>query len=659
MAILQNYCMGVNRNLRRLAFIVLLLLQPAGSLALAAATSARLSGVESLSIQSLSLQAQQQQLGLQPGWLNLLHYKKNLWGGLQSQADDARFYLSADGAHDPQAELLASLRGFFARPEHNQPHQHAQCRFPARLAWLDQQLNFSADLPEVNCESFERWQQQWQASRITLLFPGMYLANPASMFGHTFIRFDQPGRSVLLSPTLSYAAAHDESDSLLLFSLKGIFGAYPGRFAMQPYYQTLREYSDIEQRDIWEYPLNLSDEESQQLIRHLWEVREIKFDYFFFRENCAFRLLALLDVAREGINMSLNTHPLYAIPVDTVRDVQQAGLIASRHYRPARHSKLLQMSQQMSKSARQSALDLAEGRMQIDQLAKQTGTHQLDPQQQAKALELASELLVDNNTASDLGSERQLALLSARSYLPADVSSNFEFRATPPETSHASARWQLSVGEYEQRRFYEIGLRPSFHDDLDPLDGFASGVSISALDTRLRWYEESQQLEFESLDVFTMRSLVPVEPWAQPLSRKISLQINRQRINQPTKRQWAHLLQAQFGLGYARQLQPVLFYALLNTQLDYSGQLQDNYAWYAGLDTGALMTFKFRNLSGQLQLQYQSLYQLTGHPGDVDKLQLGVQFNLARQQAVRLEYKQHKQVQLSDDKVQLSYLYYF
>jgi len=657
--ILQNYCRGVNKNLRRLAFIVLLLLQPTGSLALAAATTAPASGVESLSIQSLSIQVQQLQLGLQPGWLNLLHYKKNLWGGLQSQADDARFYLSAKGAHDPQAELLANLRGFFVRPEHNQHHQHAQCRFPARLAWLDRQLDFSADLPEVNCETFERWQQQWQASQITLLFPGMYLANPASMFGHTFIRFDQPGRSELLSPTLSYAAAHDESDSLLLFSLKGIFGAYPGRFSMQPYYQTLREYSDIEQRDIWEYPLNLTDEESQQLIRHLWEVREIKFDYFFFRENCAFRLLALLDVAREGINMSLNTHPLYAIPVDTVRDVQQAGLIASRHYRPARHNKLLQMSQQMSKSARQSALDLAEGRMRIDQLAKQTGSQQLDPQQQAAALELASELVEHSNTASDMGSERQLELLAARSYLPADVSSHFEFRAIPPETSHASARWQLSVGEYEQRRFYEIGLRPSFHDDLDPPDGFASGVSISALDTRLRWYEESQQLELESLDIFSMRSLLPVEAWAQPLSRKISLQLNRQRINQPINSQWAHLLQAQFGMGYARQLKPVLLYVLLETQLDYSGRLQQNYAWYAGLDAGALMTFKFRNLRGQLQLQYQSFYQLAGHPGDVEELQLGVQFNLAKQQAVRIEVQQRKQTQFTEDAAQLSYLYYF
>lgn len=640
MGILQNYCRGVNRNLRRLAFIVLLLLQSAGSMALAATAQAM------PVLESLQLQAQQLQLGLQPGWLNLLHYKKNLWGGLQSQADDARFYLSADGAHDPQAELLANLRDFFARPEPNQYHLHAQCRFPARLAWLDRQLDFSADLPQVNCESFEQWQRQWQSSRITLLFPGMYLANPASMFGHTFIRFDQPGRSELLSPTLSYAADHDETDSLLLFSLKGIFGAYPGRFSMQPYYQTLREYSDIEQRDIWEYSLNLTAQESEQLIRHLWEVRDIKFDYFFFRENCAFRLLALLDVAREGINMSLNTHPLYAIPVDTVRDVQQAGLIASRRYRPARNNKLLQMSQQMSASARQVALDLAEGQMQSDELSQQ-----LDGQQQVKALEFAAELIEETNGSS----EQSLRILAVRSRLPEAVSSNFEFSSIPPETSHDSARWQLSVGEHEQRRFYEIGLRPSFHDDLDPPDGFARGVSISALDTRLRWYEDNQQLEFESLDIFTMRSLMPIQPWSMPLSRKISFQLNRQLINS----QWAHLLQAQLGMGYARQLQTLLLYGLLNTQLDYSGRLQDNHAWYAGLDVGALMTFKYQNFSGQLQLQYQSLYQLAGQPGDIEQLQLGVQFNLSSQQAVRLEFKQGKQAQLSDDTVQLSYLYYF
>lgn len=644
MGILQNYCRGVNRNLCQLGFIVLLSMQFSGTKALAE----ELQPVAVL--ESLRLQAQQQQLGLQPGWLNLLHYKKNLWGGLHSQADDARFFLSAEGAHDPQAELLANLRGFFARPEHNQHHLHAQCRFPARLVWLDRQLNFSADLPRVNCEAFQQWQQQWQASQITLLFPGMYLANPASMFGHTFIRFDQAGRSELLSPTLSYAAAHDETDSLLMFSLKGIFGAYPGRFSMQSYYQTLREYSDIEQRDIWEYSLNLTTQESEQLIRHLWEVRDIKFDYFFFRENCAFRLLALLDVAREGINMSLNSHPLYAIPVDTVRDVQQAGLIATRHYRPARHNKLLQMSQQVSQVTRQSALDLSSGQMQVDELPQR-----LERQQQAEALELASELLAETKD----GSERQMQILAARSRLPENVSSQFEFSATPPETSHDSARWQISMGKVEQRRYYEVGLRPSFHDDLDPLDGFAPGVSISALDARLRWYEDNRQLEFESLDIFTMRSLVSVEPWNRPLSRKISFQLNRQRINQPVNRQWAKLLQTQFGMGYARKLKPVLLYMLLETQLDYSGRLQKNYTWYAGLDAGALMLFNYWNLSGQLQLQYKTMYQLAGHPGDLEQLQFGMQFNLAKQQAVRLEYQQHKWARFNEETAQLSYLYYF
>lgn len=597
-------------------------------------------------LESLRLQAQQQQLGLQPGWLNLLHYKKNLWGGLQGQADDARFYLSADGAHDPQAELLANLRGFFVRPLHNKHQQHAQCRFPARLAWLDRQLDFSADLPQVNCETFEQWQQQWQASRITLLFPGMYLANPASMFGHTFIRFDQAGRSDLLSPTLSYAAAHDETDSLLLFSLKGIFGAYPGRFSMQPYYQTLREYSDIEQRDIWEYTLNLTAQEREQLIRHLWEIRDIKFDYFFFRENCAFRLLALLDVAREGINMSLNTHPLYAIPVDTVRDVQQAGLIATRHYRPARHNKLLQMSQQVSKMTRQSALDLSRGQMQPDELPQQ-----LEQQQQAEALELASELLAETNDAS----ERQMQIQAARSRLPGDVSSQFEFSAIPPETSHGSARWQISMGEVEQQRFYEVGLRPSFHDDLDPLDGFARGVSISALDTRLRWYEDNQQLEFESVDIFTMRSLVPIQPWVQPVSRKISLQLNRQNLNADR----VSVVQAELAVGYAWQMDALMLYALFASGLDYATEIDSNYSAYLGLETGVIWPFKSALLDGQLMLEYQTLQSVLGGEGDIENIQSAVQVNLSSQHALRLRYDKNAYKNTNNTHISLSYFYYF
>ena len=92
-------------------------------------------------------------------------------------------------------------------------------------------------------------------------------------------------------------------------------------------------------RDIWEYPLNLTPTETKRIIRHLWELQNIEFDYYFFDENCSYRLLELLEVARPDIELT-DEYILTAIPVDTVRSIKRAGLIQDVDYRPSQATQL-------------------------------------------------------------------------------------------------------------------------------------------------------------------------------------------------------------------------------------------------------------------------------------------------------------------------------
>ena len=71
------------------------------------------------------------------------------------------------------------------------------------------------------------------------------------------------------------------------FALKGLTGLYPGTLSSSPYYAKVREYSDMESRDVWEYRLNLTPDETRQLLRHAWEIGATRFDYWFFDENCS------------------------------------------------------------------------------------------------------------------------------------------------------------------------------------------------------------------------------------------------------------------------------------------------------------------------------------------------------------------------------------
>jgi uncharacterized protein DUF4105 len=639
--ILQKYWLWVNKNLS-LLYIILLFTPPAVK-----------SEVQIAPVEAVIERATDMRLADQLPWLNLLHYKSPLLGERASQVDDADFFLAENGAHNAQAELEADLRGFFS----TQASAHPRCIFPARFHWLDRQLNLLELLPDIECTQFNRWKDKFDAQTVTLLFPGMHLENPASMFGHTFIRFDRADNNHLLSYTLSYAASYDESDHVLVYSWKGITGGYPGKFYLEAYFETLQEYSDIEQRDIWEYKLNLTQEEIGQLIRHLWEVQGVYFDYFFFRENCSYRLLALLDVAREDINMSIDTHPLYAIPVDTVRDIEKAGLIVERNYRPSTHNKIEQMTEQVGEDAAQAAIKMTHSSgMENKQLIKKIA-QPFPLKQQAKILQLADEILSQNKKLSADEADLQLEILSARSDLPVTQQDiEFNYRAIAPEQSHASARWQMSAGEREQQRFYEIGLRPAFHDLLDVSKGFINGASISVLETKLRWYQQQETLKLQSLNFFSLESITPVKPWATPLSRKISFKIKQRDINsieQITE------FDTRFSAGYAAQVKSVLMYTLLKGQLEYATELKNNHGFYLGADLGALWNFDYAAFSGQIEMSYQLLQQISGELGDLRKFNFGFQINVLNNHALRVEYEMIDYDSFKVEQAKLSYLLYF
>ena len=103
----------------------------------------------------------------------------------------------------------------------------------------------------------------------------------------------------------------------------------------------LRYLKRLENRDLWEYRLNLTQVETERMVEHVWELKQIQFDYFFFDENCSYRLLELLQVARPSLRLT-EQFPLTAIPTDTVKAVKEAGLVEKIDYRPSRERELLE-----------------------------------------------------------------------------------------------------------------------------------------------------------------------------------------------------------------------------------------------------------------------------------------------------------------------------
>jgi len=243
--------------------------------------------------------AQAGQLARHPTWLKLLHFDRK---GRQSEILTEDFFLSPNGRHDPEAELLADLAAYSA-PWPEDGDSHARCRFPARYFWLAQQLKLSDySLRNPQCKTFSRWALPDKVQSVSLFLVSGYLGNPASVFGHSLLKLNTGARddqAGLFDLTVSYGALVPEDEPVWRYILRGLGGGYQAGFSDRYFYTQDLVYSRTEFRDIWDYELLLTDAQRTLLTLHLWEVLGKKFTYYFLDQNCAFRLTELLELVTD------------------------------------------------------------------------------------------------------------------------------------------------------------------------------------------------------------------------------------------------------------------------------------------------------------------------------------------------------------------------
>ncbi|MCE0492660.1 Lnb N-terminal periplasmic domain-containing protein [Vibrio salinus] len=415
-------------------------------------------------------------------WLKLGHYLKGHFGNYTSTVDSKTFFLSPDGKSNPEKELKATIQAFYqGNPKEN--HQ-AICTFPARYHWLEE-LRGNKNIT-LNCPELQKWQKVIEPNKLTLVFPTAFMNNPSSMFGHTLLRIDaknQNKNSELVAFAVNFAANPDTNDNAALYAMKGLIGSYPGRFTVMPYYKKVREYNDIESRDIWEYPLNFTTTEVNRILLHLWELEQAEFDYYFLDENCSYQLLALLQLANHDLDL-VDDFPVTAIPSDTVKTLVKAGLTQPPKYREAFGTRLLHESDHVSER-----IYLATKKL------KEEGIYPSDKEftdsERAAILEFAYEWLnfelYDDGLERNSTAKRLTKILIARSRI--NAKSPFPPVPTPqtsPDQGHGSARIGIARNQYQHRQnTTSFEWRPSYHDLFDAQSGFIPGAQISFLDTKV------------------------------------------------------------------------------------------------------------------------------------------------------------------------------
>ena len=337
----------------------------------------------------------------------------------QSEVSYSGYFMAPEGRQNLQKELNANIQALFQAAEAD---QSVRCRFPARSQWLIEQLQIPPQqLPQANCPELDSWFGKIKPYKAMLIYATDFMGNPSSMFGHTLLRIDPKDQQQLnlVSYAINYAATVANADSWS-FAWKGLTGQYPGEYSLMPYYRKVKEYGDFESRDLWEYELNLTEAETRFLVQHIWEMRQVTFPYYFVSDNCAYRLLGLLDLVRPELNLTAQFNTA-SIPIETIKAAAQQGLAAKTVYRPALETQLLAQAKQHGNLLAKSAHQLAFS--EPAQMAHQLADHA--EADRAKILEMAYDDLYLHLTSrkadGSFAQPRLRQLLVLRSQIPLEI----------------------------------------------------------------------------------------------------------------------------------------------------------------------------------------------------------------------------------------------
>ncbi|KLE03251.1 DUF4105 domain-containing protein [Aliarcobacter butzleri] len=430
-------------------------------------------------------------------WAKLLHYRNGI-----SEIDSTNFFISNNGKEDLKEELFETINSLETGTN------NVLCRFPLRVEWLKENIpTLEEKIVPYSCEELDKFLELTDAKYVTMVFPTAHINSPASMYGHTFLKVGADKETPLISNAINYAAKTDEKNGLI-FAYNGLFGGYEGRYSIMPYYEKIKEYNNLEQRDVWEYDLNLSQEEINKLVLHTWELKDSYADYYFFKENCSYNVLWLLEIARPSLDL-VSYFDFKAIPLDTIKILTKYdGLIVDSRYRYSNLKKMKHIlneeieNKEFLKAYINDEIELPDSLSQSDKISY-----------------LDFKIAYTQYQRSEDGTEKKeyiknyLKLLKERSSYKQTRTYNIK-SPLDPLISHDSARIGLF---YDSNDSFEASIKPAYNDMYDIVDGYLQGAYIDFFELNFK-KQKDKDVKLDRFTLIKIKSYSPQDMIFKPIS---------------------------------------------------------------------------------------------------------------------------------------------
>jgi hypothetical protein len=466
--------------------------------------------------------------GVDSYWLKLLHYKDG-----ESQIDDSSFFLSPNGKNSPNSELEATLKSI--KSSNPNDTNSTQCLYPARTRWLKEQF------PKENikeCKQLQQHLKKFNFKTLYIVYASSYMNSPASMVGHTFLRFDRDESTPLLSYALNYSAKIDNNISIISYAYNGVFGGFEGRYSVAPYYEMVKLYSDMEHRDIWEYKLKLTPKEIERAVLHIIEIQRYYSLYYFSSKNCSYNLLWFIELAKEDLKL-VDRFDYITAPMDTIKELKKEGLIEKSIFRPSK-----------STQAKAIYTEITHKKVAMEFLATSDISiiKKLNREEQIDIINLY------------LKSRSSQEILKYRSRL--GVGKKIEIKTTDPIKANRASKVNMGLSKGEPI----YGARASYHDIYDIDYDFNEGSYISFFNLQMR------DNQLESLGLIKIDSLTPQQKLYKPYSWGVDFKLQRDK---------GVILTGKIGKSY--KIFDTLLFVEPTLSLEYKESLDLTVGYYAGL----------------------------------------------------------------------------
>jgi hypothetical protein len=562
-------------------------------------------------------------------WRALLHYS-----GEKSDVISPEFFLSDQGATDALSELIVDLEAF-AAPADQQPDNHAQCQFPARFRWLQSQLDLT-HIKQIACPAYAMFSQHEQSRSVSIILATGYLGNPASYYGHLLLKVNSKESQVtssLLDQTINYGAIVPKNVDPVSYMINGVIGGYDGGFSSTQYYVHNHNYGENEQRDLWEFELNLNESQKMMLVSHSWEMLGKKHKYFFFKKNCAYRMAELIEIA-----ISKDIVPVgnaYTIPQALIQKLSamkngEAPLIKSAHYRPSRQSRFYQRFQDLSKSEQN---NLKKAIHQIGFFNTSSFTSLANSERRQVLLTVIDYYQYTQKTDSPQyknALQQLLALPPAKDDFAAII-------PTSPSQARLSSMTRFSFTQNPARgKSLSIKIRPAYYDPLDADAGHRKNAELIMAEAEVQLNEDQVEItRFTALSIKSANTDATGLPGDRNFAWKMRLGAERADL----ECKHCMIARAQGDMGYA--IQP---HQAISISAYLGGSIQEKHDNYdSGFVRASVAAISHHNrFSARAELE-QRYYPENDENTDV--YSIDINYRLSKDTSLRLEAEKNQAIE--------------